>query len=284
MNAKDFRFHKKADFATKAKKPLSRSDAKKSVAKSVDELADLQERLYADDQHSLLLIFQGMDAAGKDSTINKVLTGINPAGFQVFSFKRPSSEEVDHNFLWRCWRSMPERGRIGIFNRSYYEEVLVVKVHPSIVEARKIPNVKVNAKFWDQRYDDIRSMEKHLARNGTRIIKFFLNVSKSEQRDSFLSRLTDPEKHLKFSSADMRERAFWDDYQAAFQKAIEETDCDEAPWYVIPADDKWTMRAIVANVLVEELRGLELEFPEPDPEEVDRFDEARRTLESEGDE
>lgn len=274
----EYRYSKKSDFATAVKKPLDRDDAKKSVEKSVEQFADLQEMLYADNHHSLLLVFQGMDAAGKDSTISKVTSGVNPAGFQVFSFKKPSSEEMDHNFLWRCWQRMPERGRIGIYNRSYYEEVLVVKVHPAIVASRRLPNKKVNDKFWEERYDDINQMEKHLANNGTRVIKFFLNVSKEEQRQRFLSRLDTPEKNWKFSSADLNERRYWDDYQSAFRTAIEETDKDYAPWYVIPADDKWNMRAIVAKIIVEELEELDLSFPEPDESEVALFDAARKEL------
>ena len=275
---KEYRYNKKSRFATTVANPLGRGDAKKSVAKTVEEFADLQEMLYADDRHSLLLVFQGMDAAGKDSTIDKVTSGVNPAGFQVFSFKKPSSEEVDHNFLWRCWQRVPERGRIGIFNRSYYEEVLVVKVHPAIVQSRQLPNKKVDEKFWEQRVEDINSIEKHLANNGTRVVKFFLNVSKEEQRQRFLSRLERPEKNWKFSSADLNERRYWDDYQKAFKEAIESTDKDYAPWYVIPADDKWNMRVVVANIIVEELKALDMSFPEPDEAEVALFDAARKEL------
>jgi PPK2 family polyphosphate:nucleotide phosphotransferase len=275
---KNYRYSKKNAFETTVDKPLDRSDAKKAVEKSVEEFAELQEMLYADNRHSLLLVFQGMDAAGKDSTIEKVTSGVNPAGFQVFSFKKPSSEEMDHNFLWRCWQRMPERGRIGIYNRSYYEEVLVVKVHPAIVQARQLPNKKVDKQFWQQRYHDISQMEQHLANNGTRVVKFFLNVSKEEQRERFLSRLESPEKYWKFSSADLRERRFWDDYQKAFRDAIEATDSDDAPWYVVPADDKWNMRAVVADIIVEELKDLDLSFPEPDESEVALFEAARKEL------
>ena len=278
MARKDYRYTRKSDFATRVKKPLDRSDAKKAVEDSVEKFAELQEMLYADNRHSLLLVFQGMDAAGKDSTINKVTSGVNPAGFQVFSFKKPSSEEMDHNFLWRCWHRMPERGRIGIYNRSYYEEVLVVKVHPAIVQSRRIPDKDVNEEFWERRYKDINAMEKHLANNGTRVVKFFLNVSKEEQRERFLSRLNDPTKHWKFSSADLHERQFWDDYQKAFREAIEATDRDYAPWYIIPADDKWNMRAVVADIIVDELKALDLSFPEADADEVARFDAARKAL------
>lgn len=281
MARKEYRYTKKSDFATTVKKPLDRDDAKKALAKSVSDIADLQEMLYADNHHSLLLVFQGMDAAGKDSTINKVTSGVNPAGFQVFSFKKPSSEEMDHNFLWRCWQRMPERGRIGIFNRSYYEEVLIVKVHPAIVEGRRLPNKEVNKGFWETRYNDINAMEKHLANNGTRVVKFFLNVSKEEQKQRFLSRLDEPKKHWKFSSADLNERQYWDQYQDAFRDAIEATDKDYAPWYIIPADDKRNMRALVADIIVEELKDLKLSFPEPDESEVARFSAARESLNSE---
>lgn len=281
MARKEYRYSKKSDFATTVKKPLDRDDAKKALAKSVEEFADLQEKLYADNHHSLLLVFQGMDAAGKDSTINKVTSGVNPAGFQVFSFKKPSSEEMDHNFLWRCWQRMPERGRIGIYNRSYYEEVLVVKVHPAIVEGRRIPNKNVNKEFWKNRYDDINAMEQHLANNGTRVVKFFLNVSKEEQKQRFLGRLSDPDKHWKFSTSDLNERQYWDQYQDAFREAIAATDKDYAPWYIIPADDKRNMRAVVADIIVEELNDLDLSFPEPDEAEVARFADARASLESE---
>lgn len=281
MARKDYRYDKKSDFATTVKKPLSSDEAKKALAKSVDELADLQEKLYADNHHSLLLVFQGMDAAGKDSTINKVTSGVNPAGFQVFSFKKPSSEEMDHNFLWRCWQRMPERGRIGIFNRSHYEEVLVVKVHPAIVEGRRLPNKEVNKAFWENRYDDIKAMEKHLANNGTRIVKFFLNVSKEEQKQRFLSRLNDPKKHWKFSSADLNERQYWNQYQDAFRDAIDATDKDYAPWYIIPADDKRNMRAVVADIIVDELKDMKLSYPEPDESEVARFAAARDSLDNE---
>ena len=276
---KTYRYRGKSSFATSVEKPLDRADAKKAVEKSVEQFADLQEMLYADNRHSLLLVFQGMDAAGKDSTIDKVTSGVNPAGFQVFSFKKPSSEEIDHNFLWRCWQRMPERGRIGIYNRSYYEEVLVVKVHPAIVASRQLPNKEVNDEFWEQRYHDINQMEKHLANNGTRVVKFFLNVSKDEQRNRFLSRLDRPEKNWKFSSADLNERRYWDDYQQAFRDALKATDKDYAPWYVIPADDKWNMRVIVADIIVDELKALKLSYPEPDEAEVARFDAARKELE-----
>lgn len=278
MKPKEFRFEKNKKFATSLAEPLKRKEANEDLADSIEAFSDLQEKLYADNHHSLLLVFQGMDAAGKDSTIANVTSGVNPSGFQVFNFKQPSEKEMDHNFLWRAWQAMPERGRIGIFNRSYYEEVLVVKVHPKIIANRRLPNKKINKAFWQQRYEDINAMEAHLANNGTRVIKFFLNVSKDEQRKRFLSRLDRPEKNWKFSSADLRERGFWDDYQDAFREAIEATDSDRAPWYIIPADDKRTMRAIVARIIVSELKSLDLDFPKPDKEEVARFDAARAAL------
>jgi len=278
MKPKQFRFDKNEKFATRLDDPLKRKEANEHLEDSIKEFSELQEKLYADNHHSLLLVFQGMDAAGKDSTIANVTSGVNPGGFQVFNFKQPSDQEMDHNFLWRAWRAMPERGRIGIFNRSYYEEVLVVKVHPEIVANRRLPNKKVNKTFWKQRYQDINAMEAHLSNNGTRVIKFFLNVSKEEQRNRFLSRLDRPEKNWKFSSADLRERGFWDDYQVAFREAIEATDSDAAPWYIIPADDKRTMRAIVASIIVSELEDLDLEFPKPEANEVERFDAARAAL------
>ena len=278
MKPKQFRFDKNEPFTTSLEDPLKRKEANEHLEESIEAFSDLQEKLYADNHHSLLLVFQGMDAAGKDSTIANVTSGVNPSGFQVFNFKQPNDTEMDHNFLWRAWNAMPERGRIGIFNRSYYEEVLVVKVHPEIVEKRRLPNKKVNKTFWKQRYQDINAMETHLFNNGTRVIKFFLNVSKDEQRKRFLSRLDRPEKNWKFSSADLRERGYWDDYQVAFREAIAATDSDKAPWYIIPADDKRTMRAIVASIIVSELKALELEFPKPQKEEVARFDAARASL------
>ncbi|MFK7913550.1 MAG: PPK2 family polyphosphate kinase [Pseudomonadales bacterium] len=255
---------------------------KKVVRKNVKTLSAMQERLYADNRHSLLIVFQGMDTAGKDSTIRKVFSGVNPQGFQVYGFKQPTYREVDHNYLWRYWRCLPERGRIGIFNRSYYEEALVVRVHPEIIEKRPLPHKDVNELFWERRFKDFRGLEEHLAANGTTVIKFFLNVSKEEQRQRLLRRLRMQEKHWKFSSSDVVERGFWDEYQLAFQEVIAHTHSEEAPWYVIPADDKWTMRALVSEAIDETLSGLNLTFPTADPEEVKRFDAARRSLLAEG--
>lgn len=242
------------------------SAARKKLGKelleaSVEGLATAQDLLYADDRWSLLVVFQAMDAAGKDSTINHVMSGVNPQGCSVTSFKQPSTEELDHNYLWRTWKAVPARGQIGIFNRSHYEEVLVVKVHPEFLNAQRIPDVRVNKQFWQNRYDDINNFEAHLARNGTKILKFFLHVSKQEQRDRFLARINDPAKHWKFSSADLAERQLWDRYQRAYEEAIEATSTAHAPWYVIPADRKWAMRATVADIITTTIQGMDLRYP-----------------------
>jgi len=236
-------------------------EAKALLAQGVDRLAELQERLYASDQWGLLLVFQAMDAAGKDGTIKHVLSGVNPQGCQVTSFKQPSAEELDHDFLWRSQRHAPERGRIGIFNRSYYEEVLVVRVHPQILARQRIPPRLVGKKVWDERLEDIAAYERYLARNGFAILKFFLNVSRKEQRRRFLERLDEPEKHWKFSSADVRERAHWKGYMEAYEEAIRATAAEHAPWYVVPADEKWFTRLVVAAAIVETLERLDLSFP-----------------------
>jgi PPK2 family polyphosphate:nucleotide phosphotransferase len=236
-------------------------EAKALLAQGVDRLAELQERLYASDQWGLLLVFQAMDAAGKDGTIKHVLSGVNPQGCQVTSFKQPSAEELDHDFLWRSQRHAPERGRIGIFNRSYYEEVLVVRVHPQILARQRIPPRLVGKTVWDERLEDIAAYERYLARNGFAILKFFLNVSRKEQRRRFLERLDEPEKHWKFSPADVRERAHWKGYMEAYEEAIRATAAEHAPWYVVPADEKWFTRLVVAAAIVETLERLDLSFP-----------------------
>jgi PPK2 family polyphosphate:nucleotide phosphotransferase len=228
-------------------------------------LAEAQEKLYADDRHSLLIVFQAMDAGGKDGTIKHVMSGVNPQGVQVFAFKQPSMEELDHNFLWRSWRALPERGRIGIFNRSYYEEVLVVRVHPEILEKQRLPMKTEGKKLWETRYDDINAFERHLWHNGTVVLKFFLNVSKDEQKRRFIDRLTDEEKLWKFSMGDLVERGYWDRYQQAYDEMIRATSTKWAPWYVVPADNKWKMRAIVSYVICETIRGLDLRFPTVSP-------------------
>ncbi|MCP5083120.1 MAG: polyphosphate kinase 2 family protein [Alphaproteobacteria bacterium] len=255
-----------------------KKSAKKFLKARVAELADAQERLYADDRHSLLLIFQARDAAGKDSTIKHVMSGVNPQGCQVHSFKAPSKEELDHNYLWRCWKDLPERGRIGIFNRSYYEEVLVVRVHPEILAGQKLPPEHVDDEIWAERFEDINAFERHMARNGTVILKFFLHVSKEEQKQRFLDRLNEPEKNWKFSSSDLKVRESWEMYDEAYQAMLQATSTEHAPWYVIPADHKPVMRALVGHIIVKTLNDLDLEFPTLSPEEIARLDEARAVL------
>ncbi len=252
--------------------------AKRFLKDNLDDLSEAQEVLYASDKYSLLLIFQAMDAAGKDSTIKHVMSGVNPQGTQVFSYKKPSAEELDHNFLWRYNKGLPERGRIGIFNRSYYEEVLVVKVHPEILATQRLPEAKADDAFWAARYEDINNLEKHLTRNGTVILKFFLNVSKEEQKQRFLKRLNRPDKHWKFSSTDLQVRQYWDQYMDAFEAAINATATSWAPWYVIPADNKWIMRAIVAYIVTEAIESLNLSYPAITPEKKERMELARKQL------
>ena len=256
-------------------------DYKKKLEKVVEDLYDLQRILYAHDKHSLLLIFQAMDAAGKDSTIRNVMSGINPAGCQVFSFKKPSDKELDHDFLWRTNKSLPERGRIGIFNRSYYEEVLVVKVHPEILNYQNLPGeINLNS-IWQERYESICDMEKHLARNGTVIVKFWLNVSKQEQKQRFISRIDTQEKNWKWSSGDLKERSYWDDYMHAYEQALNATSKSWAPWYAIPADDKPFMRYTVAKIIKETLEKMELKYPTLTDEERAGLSQAKASLLSE---
>jgi PPK2 family polyphosphate:nucleotide phosphotransferase len=246
------------------------------MERNVSELADAQERLYASDTHSVLVVLQAPDAAGKDSTIKHVMTGVNPQGCQVFAFKQPSKEELDHNFLWRYMRSLPERGRIGIFNRSYYEDVIVVRVHPELLGP--LPGKDHMKKFWLNRYDDINNFERHLTRNGTLILKFFLNVSKKEQGKRFMERLEEPDKHWKFSFGDLEERKHWSDYQEAFENLLQHTSTEWAPWWVIPADHKWITRALVAGIITRSINGLGVTFPEVSEEQLRRFDEAKIEL------
>jgi PPK2 family polyphosphate:nucleotide phosphotransferase len=254
-------------------------DCRKRLDKAVERLEALQRVLYADNRYAVLLIFQAMDAAGKDGTIRAVMEGVKPAGCQVYAFKQPSAEELDHDFLWRTACRLPERGRIGIFNRSYYEEVLVVRVHPGYLSAQRLPDLGDPAAIWPERLESIRDHEKHLARNGTVILKFWLNLSKEEQRKRFLSRLEEPEKNWKFSSADVRERESWDAYMAAYEEALRETSRPWAPWYAIPADDKPYMRLIVAETIVERLQALDLAWPTVDAKTAAAFEEMRRGLE-----
>lgn len=264
-------------------KATAKGRAQEFLAENLADLAAAQELLWASDTHSVLVVLQAMDAAGKDGTIKHVMSGVNPQGVRVTGFKRPSDEALDHHFLWRYAKAAPTRGMIGIFNRSYYEEVLVVKVHPEILDSQKLPDGKRGKKFWDARYDDINGFEKHLARNGTVILKFFLNISKSEQKQRFLERIDDPEKHWKFSEADMRERGYWDDYMDAFEAAISATSTEWAPWYVVPADSKWIARAVVADVLTSTVRSLDLDYPAVNDEKRAAISKARDQLESEND-
>lgn len=269
-----------SSYPTRIDHGFDKGDLKDELSEQRSALVDLQERLYASDSHSLLLVFQGMDAAGKDSTIKHVMTGINPAGFEVHSFGKPTSNELDKSWLWRHWRAMPARGRIGIHNRSHYEEVLIVKVHPEFLSGRSIPNLAIDEAFWRKRYDDIVSMEDHLTRSGTQVVKFFLNVSKDEQRDRFLSRLNEPDKFWKWNSADLEERKHWDDYQHSFADAIEATHRESAPWYVIPADHKWTMRLIVACLVRHHLQAMNPRFPIPSQDQLADIERDRAELES----
>jgi PPK2 family polyphosphate:nucleotide phosphotransferase len=248
------------------------------LKKGVDQLAEMQEKLYAQNCWSVLLIFQAMDAAGKDSTIKHVMSGINPQGCQVYSFKAPSSQELDHDFMWRTNLCLPERGRIGIFNRSYYEEVLVVRVHPELLGRQHLPPKLVTKKIWQNRFDDINCMERYLARNGTAIRKFFLHVSKKEQKKRFLARLDEPAKNWKFEPADVNEREHWNDYQRAYQNMIRHTSAPHAPWYVVPADHKWFTRLVVAFAVVDALQELDLHFPKLSAAKRKELAQARKLL------
>jgi len=252
--------------------------AKEILKQSKADLAETQELLYAADSWSMLVIFQAMDAAGKDGAIKHVMSGVNPQGVEVSSFKHPSAEDLDHTYLWRCMKQLPERGRIGIFNRSYYEEVLIVRVHPHLLEAQRIPGVTPSEQTWQQRFEDINAFERHLARNGTAIVKFFLHLSREEQRQRFLDRINEPDKHWKFSASDVAERQHWDAYMEAYEALIAATSTDHAPWYVIPADRKWVSRAAVAAVLAGTIRKLGLEWPKVDAAKRKQIAAARRQL------
>ncbi len=235
--------------------------AAKDLIEDVEELSAVQDVLYAGGSHGLLLVFQAMDAAGKDSVIKHVMSGVNPQGCQVVSFKSPSAEELQHDYLWRCLKSLPERGRIGIFNRSYYEEVLVVRVHPEYLQKQNIPADDLKGNIWKKRYEDINAVEKYLSRNGTVILKFFLHVSKEEQKKRFLARIDTPEKNWKFSAADVKERTFWKEYMSAYEEMLASTSTAVAPWHIIPADRKWYTRALVARIIIDRLKSLELSYP-----------------------
>lgn len=282
-----FRVDGAGEFHLKSHKPgekgsLDKDAAQKIVDRNRGRIRDLQEKLYAQDRWSILLIFQGMDAAGKDSAIENVMSGINPQGCEVYSFKQPSTKELDHDFLWRSTICLPERGRIGIFNRSYYEEMLVVRVHPDILVKQRIPSQLVTRSIWRERFEDVAAFEKHLARNGTVILKFFLNVSKEEQRKRFLDRLEQPAKNWKFSLGDVAERALWDKYQAAYQDVMRHTSAKYAPWYVVPADHKWFARVVISSAIVSAMEKLDLSFPEPEKGKTDELKKARDALEKEG--
>jgi PPK2 family polyphosphate:nucleotide phosphotransferase len=256
----------------------SEGDAKGKLQKDIDSMADLQAKLYAQDQWSLLLIFQAMDAAGKDGTIKHVMSGVNPEGCQVYSFKTPSESELQHDFLWRTTCDLPERGHIGIFNRSYYEEVLVVRVHQAALGNEKLPPKLVTKQIWKERFEDIHCFERHMARSGTVIRKFFLHLSKKEQRRRFLARLDEPEKHWKFSEADIHERDYWDDYQQSYEEMIQNTASHHAPWYVVPADNKWFTHLVVAAAIVEAMEELDLCYPKVDAVKLKGINAARRIL------
>ncbi|MFZ1138140.1 MAG: polyphosphate kinase 2 family protein [Candidatus Sulfotelmatobacter sp.] len=256
----------------------SKEHAEEALLLGVARTAELQDKLYAQDNWAVLLIFQAMDAAGKDGAIKHVMTGVNPQGCQVYSFKAPSELELQHDFLWRTTRHLPERGHIGIFNRSYYEEVLVVRVHPDILKGEKTPPSLVSKKIWEERFEDIRSFERHMTRSGTVIRKFFLNLSKKEQKQRFLARLEEPEKNWKFSAADIHERKYWDDYQDAYEDMIRNTASEEAPWYVVPADNKWFTRLVVSTVLVDTLESLDLSYPKVDEAKRKELEAAKKLL------
>jgi PPK2 family polyphosphate:nucleotide phosphotransferase len=270
-------FHLKSH-KTAEKGGLDKDKGEKIIEANRKRLSDFQEKLYAQDRWSMLLIFQGMDAAGKDSAIKSVFDGVNPQGCEVVSFKQPSTLELDHDFMWRSMIALPRRGRIGIFNRSYYEECLVVRVHPEILGKQKLPRKLVTRNIWRERFEDISAIERYLARNGTVILKFFLNVSKQEQRERFLGRLDEPSKNWKFSMADIAERALWAKYQAAYQEVIRHTASKVAPWHVVPADHKWFARVVIGSTIVSALEKLDLQFPKVDKAELSEFKQVRQAL------
>ena len=262
-----------------------KEEADNILKELIEKTATIQEELYADKQYSLLIIFQAMDAAGKDGAIAHTMSGLNPQGCQVFSFKQPNSEEYAHDFLWRHYKALPERGRIGIHNRSHYENVLITKVHPELILQENIPSInnvkKLTDDFWDERYQSIRNFEKHLCHNGTVILKFFLNLSKDEQKERFMKRIDDPEKNWKFSAGDVKEREFWDDYMRAYEKAIKETATPENPWYVIPADKKWFTRIAISKIILHTIEDLKLKYPVLPKDEKDKLLEMKAVLEKE---
>ena len=282
-----FRFDGSGEFHLKSQRTnekggLDKEKGEKIIEANRKRLSDFQEKLYADNHWSLLLIFQGMDAAGKDSVIENVFEGVNPQGCEVHAFKQPSAQELDHDFMWRAMIALPERGRIGIFNRSYYEECLVVRVHPEILAKEKLPPKLVTKSIWRERFEDISALERYLARNGTVVLKFFLNVSKQEQGERFLERLENPSKNWKFSMADVAERALWGKYQAAYQEVVRHTSTQHAPWHVVPADHKWFARVVIGSTIVSALDKLDLKFPKVDETSLQEFKKARKALLQEG--
>ena len=283
INIKDFQVMEGQDVQLKKRptaiKPFykSKDQYKEILDQHIEELSEIQNILYADNRYALLLIFQAMDAAGKDGAIKHVMSGVNPQGCQVFSFKHPSPEELDHDFLWRTTRDLPQRGMIGIFNRSYYEEVLIVRVHPQVLQAEQIPKDLLSPKnIWEERYHSIRGLEKHLYCNGTRVIKFFLHISKEEQRRRFLKRLDDPSKNWKISPADMRERKYWKDYMKAYEDCLSATSTSKAPWYIVPADDKENAHLIVSQAIVDTLKGLKMSYPKMDAQRQKELKQMRK--------
>lgn len=285
MNISQFKIDGKkainiSDFKTDFSEEFSKKDGEKKLKKNRKIMMDLQDKLYAHDHYSLLIIFQAMDAAGKDSAIKHVMKGVNPQGTQVYSFKQPSKEELDHDYLWRTTKSLPERGRIGIFNRSYYEEVLVVKVH-NLVKYQRIPADLVTGNIWEERFEQIRNFEKHIYKNGTVILKFFLNVSKDEQKNRFLRRLNTPSKNWKFSAGDLEERKLWDEYMKCYQEAINKTSTDFAPWHIIPADKKWFARLAISEIINDTLSNLDMKYPSLDEEQLKNIDVYKEQLENE---
>jgi len=271
------------DFETDYTLGYDKEEAEKSLKKNKKDLAEIQDLFWADDRYSLLIILQAPDAAGKDGVLKHVMSGINPQGCVVHSFKAPNKEELDHNYMWRHYRALPERGQIGIFNRSHYENVLITKVHPEYILNEKLPHVssidKVNKEFWEKRYEQINNFENEISQNGTIVLKFFLNLSKDEQKRRFLERLESPEKNWKFSTADLKERGFWNEYQTAYEDMINNTSTKHSPWYIIPADHKWVSRMAIGEIIVETLKSLDLRYPKPEDPKL--LDIAREKLEKE---
>jgi PPK2 family polyphosphate:nucleotide phosphotransferase len=261
---------------------LSKEDANSKLEEGIELLAQCQDVLYAQNTYALLIIFQAMDAAGKDSTIKHVMSGLNPQGCQVYSFKAPSEEELDHDYLWRSAKSLPERGRIGIFNRSYYEEVLVARVHPEILDRQRLPSIQKSNGIWKRRFQEINNFEQYLVNNGIVVLKFFLNVSKAEQKERFLERIDRPDKNWKFAATDVHERDFWDEYMQAFEDMFNHTSTNAAPWYIVPADHKWFTRLAVGTVINKTLQDLDLKYPTISQEAQQQLLEAKKTLEAEG--